>query len=175
MGNKVSCNKCWGKHERSVGWGCTAVLSETCNTDNTSINNSNTIIPSAHRSPITQCSNIGAGNIATVLQRMNEMANAMVGIQTELRLVKSDLAEAKAATPSQPTQNNLWGVVNASSNNRLQEINTARPPNPGLALQPRQYSHCHIPINSATTLPCSHWLTSRCKLSMNLFYRTDLV
>ena len=104
MGKKVNCNKCGDKHERRA---CTAVLSETGNTDNTSINNSNIIILSAHSSPRTQRSNTGVGDIASVLRRMNEMANAMVGIQKELRLVKSDLAEVRAGTPSQSARNNV--------------------------------------------------------------------
>ena len=67
---------------------------------------------------------------------MNETTNYMVGIQTELRLVKSDLAEAKAATPSQPAQNNVWGVLNANSNSRLPETHMVRPSNLALTMQP---------------------------------------
>ena len=97
----MNCSKCGDKHERPVWRACTAPSSETSNTTyNTTIDNCKTIVPSLHSSLILQVVNTGAGEIATVLQRMN--GTAMVGIQTELRLVKSDLAEAKATTPSQP-------------------------------------------------------------------------
>ena len=150
----MNCSKCGDKHERPVGRACTVASSETSNTTyNTSIDNTNTLVPSIHSSPIPRVVNTGAGEIATVLQRMNEIAMAMVGIQTELRLVKSDLAESKATTPSQPAQNNVWEVPTITTyrkHTRLdQEIRD-------LLCYHRQPSHCHIPTNSVTTLLCSH-------------------
>ena len=91
---RVNCSKCVDKHERHVGRACTAAASETGNTtDNTYIDNTNTLLPLLHSSLIPRVGNTCANNIAIVLQRMNELATAMVGIQTELRLVKSDLAQ----------------------------------------------------------------------------------
>ena len=54
-------------------------------------------------------------DISMVLQRMNEMANAVVGIQTEITSIKSDLVEAKVAKTTQPSQSNVWEVLNANN------------------------------------------------------------
>ena len=66
----------WGQAREACKAACTAASSETGNTAyNTSIDNSNTIIPSLHSSLIQRVVNNVAGDIATVLQMMNEMAS----------------------------------------------------------------------------------------------------
>ena len=84
-------------------------------------------------------------DISTVLQRINEIANAMVGFQTEITSIKWDLVEVKVAKTTQPAQSNVWEVLHANNHdNRVPDLHETRPVNLVLAQQPQALTdHLH--------------------------------
>lgn len=97
MGKPVNCNKCKSKHERPVGKACKFNNNLSANSTIYDAGDEGTLVDDVHHSsPLANRNESGS-----VLLRINDMANAMISMQTEIRAFRSELSEVKAAKAPQ--------------------------------------------------------------------------